>query len=790
MMKKIIHISKIVFILVVFSLFIFQPATVNAQAVSGSFDLNIDCDDGVLDFSCAIMEVILWVVLVFGKMWAFFLELTVKGTVFLIQFGQTIIESQPVKSGFGASLRFTNLIFLIAIIIIAFSTILRFEAYSIKKMLPKLIIAALLVNFSLLIAGLILDTGNVFTSYFLGRGVTGEGIGQAFNPQEFLAPGGKADLGDGSWAKFGKVLLGVIIAIIMTILMTLAMLWVMLLVLVRNMWIAFLLILMPLIWGFWVMPFFQQHWSDWWKNFIKWAISLPTVTFFLWLAVQVAITPAFKNSFVNEDLVLSEAQEITNSITTPDIFTLCIRMLVIIGLIIGGLRAGKAFSAIGTGLLLGGAGFLAKATMGGIGKTLTAPLWTTTGLAGAINGTKQGGGLKGALKGAGAWGGKFFGIGATTKTTTKALAGGGAALANRFSNQTTTDEYGNTEIVLDQDRNRGQKALGGVGRLLKGATAGNLYGRASQWLSEGAAGLSFLPGMGKMAQVFGKMATAPRAAVEAAMKETEGLAPTAMRAWIKAAASRGPAYMAAAAMLAEKNHMNDAMHGSEKSYADAVASFFPGTKREDISTLSGMAAHDPRHAQDVTNQSMKTVVQKATAGDIQSWTKEVFNAVKGFMSSSQIKAWASRDAESHSEALTHSMHELSGVLEHMKDGATKTAMAADFAAMQGGSRDRELMRRMSGHIETIGGDKELMSKLNSELKSDLEFAREIKRVTVRTKTSTAHPPATYGDYGLGALLGGLLRSAVKTAGASIPKASSGGSSHGGGGGGGHSSGGH
>ena len=53
-----------------------------------------------------------------------------------------------------------NLGIIIGIIVMAIATILRIEKYSWKKMLPKLVLVALLVNFSLVIAGIFVDISN------------------------------------------------------------------------------------------------------------------------------------------------------------------------------------------------------------------------------------------------------------------------------------------------------------------------------------------------------------------------------------------------------------------------------------------------------------------------------------------------------------------------------------------------------------------------------------------------------------------------------------------------------
>ena len=65
---------------------------------------------------------------------------------------------------------FANIIIVLGLVIIALATILRFKNYETRQLLVKLIVAALLINFSLVICGVVIDISNVLISYFLGNG--------------------------------------------------------------------------------------------------------------------------------------------------------------------------------------------------------------------------------------------------------------------------------------------------------------------------------------------------------------------------------------------------------------------------------------------------------------------------------------------------------------------------------------------------------------------------------------------------------------------------------------------
>jgi hypothetical protein len=229
----------------------------------------------------------------------------------VIQLNMQIFNTVLVQKGFSLSLSVANLGFVLGIIIIALATILQIESYGAKKILWKLVIGAILVNFSLVIAAPIFGLGNSFATYFLncmnnkqcdgsaGVGVTADSfatsLAGAFQPQNgFDIHGPLIDKTgfptDSALSQdFGaatKPVFSVFFAAIesVVIVITLATLAVMLLI--RYVYIAILAILMPFAWLGWVFPSMGSWWSKWWNNFIRWTFFAPIVLFFMYLAIQ------------------------------------------------------------------------------------------------------------------------------------------------------------------------------------------------------------------------------------------------------------------------------------------------------------------------------------------------------------------------------------------------------------------------------------------------------------------------------------------------------------------------
>lgn len=103
-----------------------------------------------------------------------------------------LLNSPLIQMGSSIILGFANLAFILVIIVIAFATMFRMESYAMKQTLWKLVVAALLVNFSLVIAGAFINVSHLLTEYFTSQieGTAGGGIStylaSVLNPQFLL----------------------------------------------------------------------------------------------------------------------------------------------------------------------------------------------------------------------------------------------------------------------------------------------------------------------------------------------------------------------------------------------------------------------------------------------------------------------------------------------------------------------------------------------------------------------------------------------------------------------------
>ena len=196
-------------------------------------------------------------------------------------------------TGWNIILGFADLALILAIIIIAFATILKLESYGMKKALWKLIVAALLVNFSLVIAGVFIDFAGVITQFFITKSTLGPldmatTLASVFDIQKMFSPTSFSSL-QGAFSSFNNASLIAISSVFFTFLFTviaeIVLFAIFIMLLIRYVMLSILLMISPIVLVLWIFPATQKHWKEWWNNFIRWTMFAPAVTFFLYLSI-------------------------------------------------------------------------------------------------------------------------------------------------------------------------------------------------------------------------------------------------------------------------------------------------------------------------------------------------------------------------------------------------------------------------------------------------------------------------------------------------------------------------
>lgn len=226
--------------------------------------------------------------------WIMVLESNILGWVLGIDRFTTI---PVVQLGWRICRDFSFLIFSIILIAVAFATIFRSQKFGAKKLLFKVVLMAILINFSLTICGMAIDFSQVVFKFLIyaplpdsekTAGGFSEALGDLLDVQKSWVSNLNQTDPDGST--------GVLAAIINLTFISLAGFgFVMILgiltltIFVRILFLWILLILSPIAWTFSVAPIesLNKTFADWSKNFVKWLFVGPVFAFFIFLIMMI-----------------------------------------------------------------------------------------------------------------------------------------------------------------------------------------------------------------------------------------------------------------------------------------------------------------------------------------------------------------------------------------------------------------------------------------------------------------------------------------------------------------------
>ncbi|MFH1745185.1 MAG: hypothetical protein ABH881_03400 [bacterium] len=260
------------------------------------------------------------------------------------------INVEVVEQGWMVVNGFCNMFFILILLFVAFAVILRLEGYSIKKMVPKVIIMAILINFSKTICGLIIDASQIIMLFFVGAFANGTnnfvdllGIKQMWEYNNELQQAG-GHLGLETIASFLAaffatiVVLIVMLVIFATLLMRVVMLWI-------------YVILSPIAFLCAAFPAGASYSKKWWSEFTNNVIVGPVLGFFLWLALTTADKTS--SSILEKQAMGDVEQVFTSSIPISFLNAEYFQTYIItIGILVGGLMIAKGVGA-GAGAAIG-----------------------------------------------------------------------------------------------------------------------------------------------------------------------------------------------------------------------------------------------------------------------------------------------------------------------------------------------------------------------------------------------------------------------------------------------------
>lgn len=180
-----------------------------------------------------------------------------------------------------------NMFFIIVLLIIAFSTIIGYDKFHYKKYLPKLLLTAVLINFSKTLVGLLIDLSQVIMLTFVAgfKEAAFGNFARAFQTTEILNLGGNIP---GIWNIVAAEVFGLFILTVAST--TLIILLIYFVTRIVGLWI--LIILSPLAFMTSALPpeissKLGSLSKDFWGKLGGWLTGGPIAAFFLWLSLAV-----------------------------------------------------------------------------------------------------------------------------------------------------------------------------------------------------------------------------------------------------------------------------------------------------------------------------------------------------------------------------------------------------------------------------------------------------------------------------------------------------------------------
>ncbi len=207
-----------------------------------------------------------------------------------------------------------NIALIFGFVAIGVATILDVQSYNAKKMLVKLILVAVTVNFSLFAARAIIDVGNVFAYQFYsvmvkpgeGRQALGADPGESWSPSNegvsnaIMEMVGLQNFYDATTLQTGQLkntvlennwFAALILGSLLFIVATFVMLALAFMLIARFLVLIFLMILSPLGFVGLVIPSLEGRAKQWWHMLIAQSATAPIVLLFLLISVTLMTSP-------------------------------------------------------------------------------------------------------------------------------------------------------------------------------------------------------------------------------------------------------------------------------------------------------------------------------------------------------------------------------------------------------------------------------------------------------------------------------------------------------------------
>ncbi len=285
----------------------------------------------------------------------------------IVGMGKHTRDIGAIETGWKVFRDLSNIVIIFVLLVIGIATILQpyqgLENYGAKALLAKLIVVALLINFSLFFTQVIIDSSNLISLQFYNKiteksvVVGGEDIVIIETVGEkYMQAFGLTTLYDGKEIfkperlsgknTFLEIFLTSVLGSVVFLVSAFAFLAGAFLLISRFVVLIFLMILAPLAFVGMILPSLSKHASKWWGALMRYAFFAPAYMILTWFVIEVINSDSFGLS-----IGLNETSSFASAITGGNM-AIIFNFIIVIAFIIASVLISNYFGIIGSNAVI------------------------------------------------------------------------------------------------------------------------------------------------------------------------------------------------------------------------------------------------------------------------------------------------------------------------------------------------------------------------------------------------------------------------------------------------------
>ena len=275
----------------------------------------------------------------------------------------TFSKIDAIYAGWKISRDLINIFFIFILLYIAIATILRLTGYGAKELLVKVVIIALLVNFSLVITKVVIDASNILAMEFYSNMGIKDSSGKPDITSAMMQGLSLATIYDGKnladpqsggvsitgWTVLAGTFGGSILILVTSFVFFAATI----LFVIRTVFLLFLMILSPFAFVAMILPGTKKYASQWWSSLFSQAFFAPAFMFMIYLVLRIINDDTF-HAAIGGSLGADATATISGALTGNDSGALgvIVKFIILIGLMIGSLIVASKMGAVGSSTVM------------------------------------------------------------------------------------------------------------------------------------------------------------------------------------------------------------------------------------------------------------------------------------------------------------------------------------------------------------------------------------------------------------------------------------------------------